>query len=155
MADPTGGTGLQAPLAIEYPFQRTTGPVIGAFLSALRERRVLGIRTADGRVLCPPTEYDPQTGVPLTELVEVAATGTVTSWSWVNQLREGQPLDRPHALALIRLDGADTALTHVVDAGTADAMSTGMRVAVRWADERSGSITDIACFVPGDETEGR
>ena len=31
---------------------RTTGPVIGAFLTALREQRVLGIRGADGRVVC-------------------------------------------------------------------------------------------------------
>ena len=27
-------------------------------------------------------------------------------------------------------------------------MSTGMRVRVRWADERVGAITDIACFEP-------
>jgi uncharacterized OB-fold protein len=27
-------------------------------------------------------------------------------------------------------------------------MSTGMRVKVRWADEREGSINDIACFEP-------
>ena len=85
---------LHAPLVIEYGFMRTTGPVIGAFLTALRERRVLGIRGADGRVVCPPVEYDPATGAPLTEMVEVGTEGTITSWSWVSQLRDGQPLDR-------------------------------------------------------------
>ena len=35
---------LSAPLVIEYPFLRTTGPVIGAFLTGLREQRVLAIR---------------------------------------------------------------------------------------------------------------
>lgn len=137
---------LHAPLVIEYGFMRTTGPVIGAFLTALREQRVLGIRGADGKVVCPPVEYDPQTGAPLTEMVEVGTEGTITSWSWVDQVREGQPSDRPHALALIQLDGADTAMLHVVDAPGPDAVSTGARVRIRWAEERQGLIDDIACF---------
>jgi hypothetical protein len=62
----------------------------------------------------------------------------------------GQPLDRPFGWALIRLDGADTALLQAVDAGSAAAMRTGMRVQPRWADERVGSIRDIACFEPSD-----
>jgi uncharacterized OB-fold protein len=143
--DASGGAEvLEAPLVIEYPFNRTTGPVIGAFLTGLRDQRVLGIRGADGRVVCPPTEYDPRTGEPLTELVEVGTEGTVTSWSWVSTTREGQPLDQPHALALVRLDGADTSMLHVVDGPVA----TGDRVRIRWADEREGLITDIAAFEP-------
>jgi uncharacterized OB-fold protein len=142
----TGSELLNAPLVIEYGFMRTTGPVIGAFLTALREQRVLGIRGADGRVVCPPVEYDPSTGAPLTEMIEVGTEGTITSWSWVAQLREGQPLDRPHALAMIQLDGADTAMLHVVDAPGPEAVSTGARVRIRWADERQGLINDIACF---------
>jgi uncharacterized protein len=139
---------LHAPLVIEYGFNRTTGPVIGAFLTGLRSGRVLGIRGADGRVVCPPVEYDPMTGEPLTEMVDVGTEGTVTTWSWVATEREGQPLPAPYALALVRLDGADTAMLHAVDAGEPGAMSTGMRVRVRWADERSGLITDIECFEP-------
>jgi uncharacterized protein len=139
---------LHAPLVIEYGFNRTTGPVIGAFLTGLRSGRVLGIRGADGRVVCPPVEYDPATGEPLTEMVEVGTEGTVTTWSWVTTEREGQPLPAPYALALIRLDGADTAMLHAVDAGDPGAMSTGMRVRIRWADQRDGLITDIACFEP-------
>jgi uncharacterized OB-fold protein len=137
---------LHAPLVIEYGFMRTTGPVIGAFLTALRDQRVLGIRGADGRVVCPPVEYDPTTGAPLTEMVEVGTEGTITSWSWVSTVREGQPLDRPHALAMIQLDGADTSMLHVVDAPGPETVSTGARVRIRWADERQGMITDIACF---------
>ncbi|UDY37755.1 Zn-ribbon domain-containing OB-fold protein [Dermatobacter hominis] len=125
---------------------RTTGPVIGAFLTGLRDRRVLGIKGADGTVVCPPVEYDPITGVPLTDMVEVGTEGTVRSWSWVGTVRENQPLDTPHALALIQLDGADTSLLHVVDAPGPDALSTGARVRIRWADETEGVITDIACF---------
>ncbi|MDF2824039.1 MAG: DNA-binding protein, partial [Mycobacterium sp.] len=86
----------------------------------------------------------------LTEMVPVASVGTVLSWTWQSTPLEGQPLDRPFAWALIRLDGADTALLHGVDAGEAANISAGARVHVHWADEPVGAITDIAYFELGD-----
>jgi uncharacterized OB-fold protein len=139
---------LSAPLVLEYPFSRTVGPVQSAFLTGLREGIVLGVRAADGRILCPPVEYDPVTSDELIELVELGDTGTVTTWSWEPRPRPNQPLDRPFAWALVRLDGADTGLLHALDAGRPEAVSTGMPVRIRWADEREGAITDIACFEP-------
>jgi len=144
---------LSAPLVLEYPFRRTVSRVQSAFLTGLREQVVLGVRAKDGRVLCPPVEYDPVTGDELVELVELGTGGTVTTWSWEPVPRKGQPLDHPFAWALVRLDGADTGLLHAVDAGSPEAMSTGMRVQVRWATDRTGSIQDIACFEP-EKTEG-
>jgi uncharacterized OB-fold protein len=141
---------LSAPLVLEYPFSRTVGAVQSAFLTGLREGMVLGVRGADGRVICPPVEYDPVTSEDLTELVELPSTGTVTTWSWEPEPRTGQPLDRPFAWALVQIDGADTGLLHAVDAGSPDAMRTGMVVRVRWSDEREGAITDIACFEPAE-----
>ena len=139
---------LSAPMVIEYPFSRTVGPVQSAFLTGLREGLVLGVRTGDGRVLCPPVEYDPVTSEELGELVELGESGTVPTWAWEPSPRPHQPLDRPFAWALVRLDGADTGLLHALDAGSPDRVSTGMRVRVRWADQREGAITDIACFEP-------
>ncbi|MGW2822799.1 Zn-ribbon domain-containing OB-fold protein [Streptomyces sp. NPDC001443] len=141
---------LKAPLAVEFPFTRSLGPVQSAFLTGLRERVVLGVRTVDGRVLVPPVEYDPVTADEIRDLVEVGATGTVTTWAWNHEPRRGQPLDTPFAWVLVRLDGADTALLHALDAPGPDAVRTGMRVRVRWAAERTGAITDIACFEPYD-----
>jgi uncharacterized OB-fold protein len=48
----------------------------------------------------------------------------------------------------VKLDGADTAMLHAVDAGDIAKMSTGMRVTARFAAEKSGNIRDIACFEP-------
>ena len=144
----SGDDVLSAPLIVEYPFTRTVGPVQSAFFTGLREGVLVGVRMADGGVMCPPVEYDPTTSEALSELVEVGDAGEVTTWAWVAEPRDAQPLDRPFAWALIRLDGADTAMLHAVDAGSPDAMATGMRVRVRWADEREGAITDIACFEP-------
>lgn len=117
-----------------------------AFLTGLRERMVLGIVRSDGTVLVPPVEYDPDTADELTELVEVGEVGTVSTWAWEPRPDERQPLDGPFAWAMVKLDGADTPMLHVVDAGSPDAISTGSRVRIRWADEREGAITDIACF---------
>lgn len=127
--------------------------MIGGFLAGLRERRLLGARTRDGRVLVPALEFDPATSTPVEGLVEVGDTGTVVSWTWVTP-RDGDVLDRPFAWALVRLDGADTALFHAVDAdGDMTAMRTGMRVRARWAAERTGSIRDLACFEAAREDE--
>ena len=143
-------TQLHAPMEIAFDYTRSLGPVLGEFMTGLRDRRILGARAADGRVHAPPFEYDPVTALPPRELVEVGPAGTVLSWSWQPAPLDGQPLGRPFGWALIRLDGADTALLHAVDAGSADAMRTGMRVRPRWAGERVGSIRDIACFEPGE-----
>ncbi|MHC0431783.1 Zn-ribbon domain-containing OB-fold protein [Streptomyces sp. O3] len=145
---------LKAPLVVEFPFTRSLGPVQSAFLTGLRERTVLGVRTSDGRVLVPPVEYDPVTADEIRDLVEVDATGTVTTWAWNPAPRPGQPLDTPFAWVLVRLDGADTALLHALDAPDAGAVHTGLRVRVRWAAERTGAITDIACFEPCENPDG-
>jgi uncharacterized OB-fold protein len=89
----------------------------------------------------------------LTEIVPVASVGTVLSWTWQPEPLAGQPLDRPFAWALIKLDGADIPLLHAVDAGSSDAISTGARVHAHWVDEPAGAITDIAYFALGDEAE--
>ena len=141
---------------ITFPYRRSLGPVVGAFMTALTERRILGIRNGDA-VLVPPMEWDPATGAELAlDLVEVGPAGTVDSWTWVGTPSEQHPLDRPFAFAFVRLDGATTPLLHAVDAGTPDAMTVGMRVAPRWKGTRVGRIDDLACFVPGEvgETEG-
>ena len=110
----------------------------------------LGVTGAGGSVIVPPTEYDPTTGDDTGELVEVGPGGVVESWAWVAEPHAKHPLDTPFAWALIRLDGADTALLHVVDSGGPDRLATGDRVSVRFRPEaeRIGAMADIVAFVP-------
>jgi uncharacterized protein len=144
---------LSAPLTLSFDYTRSVGPTLSKFFTALRERRVLGVRGSDGRVHVPPAEYDPVTYEPLGEMVPVSSVGTVVSWTWQPEPLEGQPLDRPFAWALIKLDGADTPLLHAVDAAEPEAIRAGSRVHVHWADETVGAITDIAHFALGEEAE--
>ena len=140
---------LRAPLDIRFDYTRSLGPTLSQFMTALAGRRILGARGADGKVHAPPFEYDPVTFAPPAEFVDVGPGGTVVSWTWMARPLEGQPLTHPFAWALIRLDGADTTMLHAVDAGSATAMRTGLRVQPRWAASTTGSIRDITCFVPG------
>lgn len=138
---------------LEYPYTRTVGATMGRFFTGLRDRRIQGIRGSDGRVIVPPAEYDPVTAETLTEFVDVGEAGEVVAWAWRPTGRAKQPLNGPGAWALIRLDGADTSMLHMVDTGGDEtAMSTGMRVRARWAERTEGDITDIVCFEP---EEGR
>jgi uncharacterized OB-fold protein len=141
---------LATPHRVVARYSRSVGPVLGAFLSGLRRGVILGIRTADGRVAVPPREFDLDTGVPLAELVEVGPGGVVEAWSWVPTPSPGHPLDRPFAWALIRLDGADSALLHVVDAPE-PVLRSGLRVRASFRAQRHGSVLDIAAFVPAAE----
>jgi uncharacterized OB-fold protein len=141
---------LRAPLEIEFDYTRSLGPVLSQFMTGLKDRRILAARGADGRVHAPPFEYDPVSAAPPGELTEVGPEGTVVSWSWMPEPLAGQPLAGAFGWALIRLDGADTAMLHAVSAESAAVMRTGLRVRARWAANRVGSIRDIACFEPCD-----
>jgi uncharacterized OB-fold protein len=148
---------LQAPVTVSFDYTRSTGPVIGRFLTGLRDGVIVAGRTSDGEVVVPPLEFDPRTHEQTTDFLDVAPVGTVTSWSWVPEPVKGQPFERPFAFALVTLDGADAPLLHALDVASPADVSTGMRVRVRWAPERVGHITDIACFEPVaalDEVEG-
>jgi uncharacterized protein len=135
-----------APLELTYPYKRTVGPVMSRSFTSLRDGRIEGGQVADGTVIVPPPDFDPRTGSPVTEFVEVGPAGIVVSWSWVPEPMLGHPLDRPFAFALITLDGANSPMLHAVDCGSPDRLKSGSRVTVRWAAERVGSISDIECF---------
>src|SRR5258708_2692922 len=146
---------LHAPLEISFDYTRSLGPTLGEFVTALAGRRILGARASDGQVHAPPFEFDPLTGTPPAEFVEVGPGGSVVSWTWTERPLDGQPLRHPFGWALIRLDGADTAMLHAVDAGSANRMRTGMRVRPRWADRAGTGITDIVCFEAEEDATAR
>ena len=139
---------LSAPIDLAFDYTRSVGPTLGRFMTGLAEGHIVGVRASDGRVFVPPAEYDPVTGAAMTDFVDVADEGVVVSWTWAPAPLDGQPLQTPFAWVLVKLDGADTTILHTLDVPGPEAVSTGMRVRVRWAAERLGRITDIACFEP-------
>lgn len=141
---------LRQEFELSFDYTRSTGPVVGRFLTGLRERRIVGVRGGDGKVFAPPPEYHPETFEALTEFVPLDGTGAVQTWCWVKKPLANHLLQKPFAWAMILLDGADVPMLHIVDAGEESKMKTGMKVRVRWAEEPRGHISDIVCFEPCD-----
>ena len=139
---------LRSDFDLDFTYTRTYGPVMSKFFTELKDGNILGIKGSRGQVICPPLEYDPQTSEELSEFVSVANTGVVKTWAWVTQPREKHHLQKPFAWPLIQIDGADTSLLHMVDAGSEQNMKTGMKVKAKWAEQTRGFMTDIACFIP-------
>jgi uncharacterized OB-fold protein len=129
---------MYARSTLEFPYKHTTGETVGRFLAGLKEQGAIWGRQAAGLgVVVPPYEW-----------VAVADTGTVTAYAVVPEPVPGlHPVDHPFAYVLVRLDGADTALAHVVTERPDD-VRVGTRVEAVWKPdgERTGSILDIAGF---------
>jgi len=135
---------------LTFPFTRTLGSTLSTFSSALAQGQIIGVRTG-GRVIAPPLEYDPDTAADTgTDWVRVGPKGTVSTWTWVPEPTNLHPLDHAFGFAFITLDGADTPMIHLVDAGSESAMSAGMRVEAKFKapGDCVGRIDDIIAFVP-------
>ena len=140
---------LTAPHKLAYTYKRSLGPVLSRFFTGLRDKQILGVRRADGSVMVPPKEYDPETGEALSELVPVADTGVVTSWAWVHQ-----PARAAAAREALRVR-ADPARRRRHAAAPRGRRGQRERDAHRHARARAlgrarpaGAITDIQAFVP-------
>lgn len=138
------------PFEFDHDYIHHDGPVIGRFLTALRSKHLIGVKSSNDAVIIPPMEFDPNTGEALSKFVDVSDHGTVITWCWVRHPREKHPIRQAFAWALILLDGADTPFVHCVAAKNESEMESGMRVKVRWADKTNGNISDIVCFDPAE-----
>jgi uncharacterized OB-fold protein len=136
-------------LAMEFGYKHSTGEVIGRFLAGLKEQKTIwGQQVAGQGVVVPPLGYSEIDASPSGEWVAVSSTGVVTAVAVVhNPLERMHPFSQPFAYILVKLDGADTAMAHVVR-DNLDQLRVGSRVEAEWKadDERIGSILDIACF---------
>lgn len=133
----------------EFPYKHSTGSTIGRFLAGLKEqKRIWGQRVSGQGVVVPPLGYSEVDASEGGEWVEVAPRGVVTAVAVVHHPVDGlHPFAAPFAFVLVRLDGADTAIAHVVKDGL-DRLRVGTRVEAVWAPdaERQGTIRDLACF---------
>ena len=136
---------LNQAFELGYTYTRSTGPVVGRFLTELKKRNIVGIKASDGRVVVPPMEYDPDTAAELSEFVQVGQQGEIVSFAWVKEPRAAHPMQVPFAWAMIKLDGADVPMIHCVAAAAESDIATRARVRAVWADETIGFITDIRC----------
>lgn len=142
--------GIKTPIQLHYTVN--AGRNQSRFLSALMERRIIGMRCPDtGKIYCPPQGVSPICGKPFIEEVEVAHVGTVTTFTVVHIPFEGQQLEPPWCTGWILLDGSDLPLLHVIKAKAED-VRMGLRVRAVWGDPIP-SLNAIRWFEPTGEPD--
>ena len=83
----------------------------------------------------PPRSACPADGTPTAEEIELADTGTITTFCIVNVPFLGQKITPPYVSAYVLLDGADIAFLHLILDIPADEVRMGMRVKAVWKPE--------------------
>lgn len=130
---------------IRLPYRYTAGTAQRAALEGFAAGILRGSRCEHcDIVLAPARPFCPRCGASTGTAVDLADTGVLEAWT--TRTRD----DTETTFGMIRLDGADTALLHVLDVPAAR-LAAGLRVRARWNDVRAGEITDIVAFEPVDD----
>jgi len=147
-----------------FEYSRTAGYALGTFLEGLKNGKILGRRCHGcGRVLVPPRLFCEWCFKDTDEWVEVADTGTVSTFS-ISYIGTDPKvrLEKPVINAVIWLDGTRLetpssktvrhwgGFMHKLGEVSPDDVRIGMRVKAVWEppEKRRGSILDIKYFKP-------
>ena len=133
------------------PYQYFAGATGSKFIVALRdEKRILGVRCDKcDKTFIPPRQTCERCFSDLTgKWVELEPTGEVTGFTVIRYAEPYQPKEPPYVLALIKLDGADTPIAHILECGDTTNARIGMKVKAVFADEPASSLLDIRHFEP-------
>ena len=135
---------------IKVPYSWQAGETASYFLIRLRDdQKIVGRKCPKcQKVLVPPRKNCPFCFVHTKEWVELVGQGEVETFTIVHRGTHIQPLKPPFVYAVIRLDGADTGMVHLLGEVEPGDVKEGMRVKAVFAEERKGSPLDIAYFKP-------
>jgi uncharacterized OB-fold protein len=145
---------LEIPARLDYQF--TAGAATSRFLTGIARKQILGERCPRCRkVYVPPRGSCPTDGVPTTEQVELAHTGTVTTFCVVNVQFYGQAMELPYVCATVLLDGADLGLFGLIQDVPAAEVRMGMRVEAVWVEDEklAPTLTSIEFWRPTGEPD--
>ena len=138
---------------LSIPQRFATGPVMGKFLKAFKEKKILANRCPScGRLQLPPREVCAECKVRADQWVEVGpegviATPDITYYASPDPLT-GESRETPYISAHFLLDGCKghETLWHEMVADDFSKVKRGVRVRPVWNEKRIGAITDIKYF---------
>jgi uncharacterized OB-fold protein len=143
---------VERPVHIDYI--ASPGAAQARFLKGMSEGKILGERCPTcKKVYCPPRGSCPTDGVPTAEQVELAGTGTVTTFCVVNIPFAGQSVECPYVSASVLFDGADIPLFGLIQDIPWEEVRMGLRVEAVWADELKPSLESIKYYRPTGEPD--
>jgi uncharacterized protein len=138
------------------PYKFALGPVFLKWFEGLKEEKILGNKCPKcGKVLVPARSFCPECNVDMDQWIEVSQEGEIVAATIINKPFFGAPANPPYVQALIRLDGTDCDLLHLVGgmdmkdtAGLGSRISRGTRVKAVWSEEKKGHMLDLKYFQP-------
>jgi len=135
---------------IDIPNTYSAGAVGSRFLIELRDnKRIMGIKCPEcNRVYVPPKSICKDCFGRLTEWIEVSDKGTLLTYTVDCHSNSVQPVMPPITYGVVQLDGADTALVHMLGEVDPEDLKIGMRLEAVFKEEREASILDIRYFRP-------
>jgi hypothetical protein len=145
---------IRTPASLQYTY--SAGLASSRFLHQVAQKRLVGQRCPMCRkVYVPPRGSCPTDGVPTVEEVELAHTGTITSFCVVNVPFMGTLMEIPYTSGLILLDGSDIPIMHLIQEVAVEDVHSGMRVEAVWVpdDEVGPTLESIKYFRPTGEPD--
>jgi len=135
---------------LEIPYRYFAGEFLSRFFVELRDhKKISGVRCPQcAKVVFPPRSVCGRCLTSLEEWVELGETGTLQSYTVVRYSEPIHPLPAPFILGLIKLDGADTSILHLVGEMDPSRLKAGLRLQAVFKEQREGSISDILYFRP-------
>lgn len=135
---------------INVPYHWWAGDTASKFFIGLRdEKKIYGTKCPScGKTFLPPRKHCPLCYKVETEWVSVSPEGEVVSYTIARAQRAALDRKVPVIFALVRLDGADTAILHYLENVNHEKVKIGMRVRAVFAEERKGRMQDISHFEP-------
>lgn len=136
---------------LALPYQYFAGELGSKFLISLRdEKKILGVKCDKcDKVFVPPRARCETCQQDLSKsTLEVKDTGVVTGFTVIRYEEPHQPCKPPYIQALIKLDGADTPMVHIVKGIPASKMEVGAKVKAVFAKKAPNTIMAIDHFEP-------
>jgi len=128
---------------------RIEGDGFQLMLNSMKDAKLKGLKCQEcGTVYCPAPFYCRKCHVFIDDEVEVSDHGEVMTYTIGYADVRGEPLDEPRVSCMVKLDGCDTWFMGVLDEVEPDDVHIGMRVKLKWNEERVGSLQDMEAFIP-------
>jgi uncharacterized OB-fold protein len=147
-------TMMAAPMHLDYVF--TPGLAQSKNLHGLEQGKFIGQRCpVCKKVYVPSRGSCPVDGVATDEIVELANTGTVTTYCVVNVPFAGQSIELPYICAQILLDGANLSFMGLIQEIPTDEIRMGMRVEAVWVapEDLGPTMASVKYFRPNGEPD--
>jgi len=143
---------LRITIHMKAHYRPPAGSHYERFFKEIKETgRIMGVKCPDcGRVLVPPRPVCGECFSKTEEWVQVGPKGKVIAFTSIYfpfiDGTTGKPRPIPYGAGLIQLDGAFSAINHILEEGDPEKLHIGMRVEAVLKEKREGNIGDILFF---------